>query len=357
MSVREGQIHFTLAGPEHDADIRRLLRECPMPGSISLSLQKEPDYFAAVRMEAPEHQTAIALRGRDVVAMGSVSIHERFYNGQAVRMGYLGGLRVHPSVAGRFDIIRRGYQFLQQSIERLNLQILFTSIAADNLRARQLLEHGLPGMPTYSHVGDLSTVILPSRPGAIAPSIRPAEQLDLPDVISTLNQSSSRFQFAPQWQSLENSAQEFLLATDNEGIIACAGLWDQRQFKQAIVTAYPLHLRFFRPIYNALCGLFGRLPLPRAGQPISQAFVSHLACPDDRPDLFLALIDAISAKAYDRGIALLAIGLDDRDPKVNLLRNRYANRIYRTRIYTVAWSGSAVAMPDGRLMYPEIALL
>ena len=50
-----------LATPADAADLRQLLRATPMPGSIQISLEREPDFFAAARAEGGRHYT-VAIR-------------------------------------------------------------------------------------------------------------------------------------------------------------------------------------------------------------------------------------------------------------------------------------------------------
>lgn len=341
-------IQFAVADESHDPGMRRLLREVPTPGSIRVSLQREPSYFGAAKMEGPEHHAIVALAGAEVVGMGSISTRHRFVNGVPACVGYLGGLRLAPSVQGRFDIIRRGYAFLRQHCDRIGLESIFTSIAADNERASRLLERGVPGLPTYAPAGELATLLLRVtrrniRPPNIADQTCPATQIEC------VNASMRQFQFAPCWDGSECADREFVIVKDREHIGACAALWDQRQFKQAVVTHYPIHLR--------LLAMMGRLPA--IGRPLSQAFVSHLVCPAARPDLLIQLIDRLASRASHANIDMLCIGMDIRDARLKVLQRRYSTRIYRTRLYRVAWEDEGNPHPplDGRLVYPEVALL
>ncbi|HWF19641.1 MAG TPA: hypothetical protein VG754_10250, partial [Verrucomicrobiae bacterium] len=110
-----GQVRFTLADERHNGAIRRLLRDNPMPGEVTLTLEREPDYFLGSRLPgALEDQTILALEGERVVCMGGCSVRERYINGRCQSVGYLGGLRLDHSVQGRFDIVRRGYKFFAE---------------------------------------------------------------------------------------------------------------------------------------------------------------------------------------------------------------------------------------------------
>ena len=82
---------FTLAAPADDESLRRLLRENPIPGSISLSFEREPCYFDAAVVEGPFHQTIVAreVDTGEIIAFGNRSIRPLYVNGEVREIGYM----------------------------------------------------------------------------------------------------------------------------------------------------------------------------------------------------------------------------------------------------------------------------
>src|SRR5687768_209913 len=87
-------VRFTLATPEHDAAIRCLLRENPLPGPVSVTLEREPSYFAGSDLAGAHDQTILASEKNRLVCVGRCSTRARFINGRMCRVGYLGELRL-----------------------------------------------------------------------------------------------------------------------------------------------------------------------------------------------------------------------------------------------------------------------
>jgi hypothetical protein len=243
------KLRFSPASRADDADIRHLLRESPMAGRIALSLEREPDYFADNGL-AEVKQTVVAREQGRVVCVGSCAIRRRFVNGQPRRVGYLGGLRLDASVAGRFDILRRGYQFFHELQAVAPADFYFTSIAADNERARQFLERGLPGMPAYEFIGEFATLLLPvkHRYSTGRDPTNPwrcvGPETDAAQLTELLNHHAPLRQLTPCWDAAEltSLAPLGLCPTDfhvirraDNRLAACAALWDQRGFKQAVI--------------------------------------------------------------------------------------------------------------------------
>lgn len=369
------QVRFDLAEERDDAEVRRLLRENPMRGQISLSLEREPNYFADSGIPGEEKRTIIARDTGRVAAVGTCTTRERFVNGKPARVGYLGGLRLDATYEGRFDILRRGYEFFRELQTSEPADFYFTSIAADNLRARSFLERGIRGMPTYEFVGEFVTLLIPTRRSARGPTssdsnpeIRPGFNGQSPDrFIQFLNEANAAFQFSPCWTAEEMSTLETLGLSKSdfclhfkEGEIAgCGALWDQRAFKQTVVRGYARPLAFARPMLNAASPVTGQPRLPALGAVLSNAFVSHLAAGKGHEHQMSRLIADLAAMARKCGIELLTLGFAANDFRLETVCRQFRCRKYRSRIYVVRWPriGGSARELDGRLINPEAALL
>lgn len=368
-------VRYSLASEADDAEIRRLLRETPMPGRISISLEREPNALVAAAVEGDEHHTIIARdpKSNRLIAMGSISIRERYVNGEPTRIGYLGQLRLDRRWRGHATVILRGYQFFQRLHESLGVKLYLTSIASDNIAARQFLERGLRGMPTYQPMCELVTLVFrPPRFGAVPLGdshvmIRQGTPELMPAIAGLLQDCNAGGQFSPVWTPLQlKSLSQFGLAPchfrilfNRDRPIACAAIWDQRLCRQAVVRRYPTALRLARVPLNGLARIIGLPKLPPIGQPLALAFVSHVAVPSDQPASIQPLICWLHATAQGLGVDNIAVGLDARDPRLAMLRDSFGGREYRTQLYCVHWEDGrdAAAALDDRLLQPELALL
>ena len=367
MTARTGRIPFALATQADDADIRRLLRENPMPGQIALTLEREPDYFADAGLPGTVKQTIVANEGGRVVCVGSCATRERFVNGQPYHVGYLGGLRLDARVTGRYDILRRGYEFFRELQTDNPADFYFTSIAADNAPARKFLERGLPGMPAYEFIGEFVTAVLPVKNYASIRAGLETDNLDFNELLECLDKHGRDYQFAPRWSvaelsallSLNLKADDFQVMRDGGRINACAALWDQRAFKQTVIRGYTPRLALARPAVNFAARILGTPRLPAVGSTLAHAFVSHLAVEPENTDALIGLVSKLRMCAAGRRIEFLTLGFAANDPHLTLLRRKFNCREYRSRIYVVRWPGlgSSARELDGRCLGPEVALL
>lgn len=366
-SPRGEKLCYALATRADDPAIRRLLRENPMRGAISLALEREPDYFRGTDLAGAEDTTLLAFEGGRLRCMGHCSTRRRWLNGQIRRVGYLGALRLDATAAGRVDILRRGYEAFDDARRASPADFYFTSIAADNVRARRLLERGLRGLPRYDYLTDFTTLVIPTAGCAGRPPLTLGAAH--PDELATfLNAAGRHTQLAAAWTPDDLRAlsrhdlpldQIRVLRDDRGEITATAALWDQRGFRQTVIRGYAPALTCVRPAVNALARLFARPDwhLPRPHSILAHAFVSPLHVAAGHERLLAPFLAALGHEARERGIAYLTLGFSSGHPLLAIVRERFRARAYLSRLYRVRWPGE----PDGVLepfpFLPEVALL
>lgn len=363
-------MHVSRAGHEDDEEIRALLRARSMEGLIRLSLTREPDARIGAGIEGNRHATTLIREKAEgpLLGMGSRSVRSVYFDGNVVRMGYLGGLR---AADGRRALrrIRAGFEDLNRTRQEDELPFDLTSIVEDNAVARRLLERGLPGLPAYEVLTGFTTYLIPTRAmrrpsGTFA--IGTADQV--PAIADRLQRHYARYQFAPVWEAgdlrsptacpgLEPS--DFIVLGDSGGVRSCAAVWDQRAFKQVRVTGYAPWLARCRPLVNTGLRLRRRPLLPSPGSALALAYLSHLAVEDEDPETFLCLLQEARHRAAVRGIDLLVAGFADAHPLRAVLESRMPARSYRSVLYRVGPSGVLDDGPkqDARTIHVEVATL
>ncbi len=372
--VERPLVHFDLAGPSDDAELRRLLRENPVPGSFSLALTREPSFFHAAAVEGDVSQTVVA-RAPDgrLMGLGSRAVRTAFVNGHATRLGYLGQLRVDAPWRGTRGLLRGGFAGLERLHRESGEPALYvTTLIEGNAEARRALARPRPGVPTYTEREVVATLALPlgrrRRERAIdGLQLRAATASDLPDVAACLQRNLARLQFAPAWTAddLASPARcrglspgNFVLALRGPRLVGCVALWDQRAFKQTVVCGYPRALGLVRPLLQHVGPWLGLPRLPPVGAELGHAFLSHLAVDDDDPRVAAALVRRALNQAPAE-LSYVATALSPRHPLFAPLRSTFRPLVYRSVLFTVHWpdGAGAVATLDKRVPHLEVAVL
>jgi hypothetical protein len=229
-----------------DIALRQLLRETPIPGQISLSFEREPNYFAAAAIESDDEQTHRVLLAHNkhntLMGCASHSSRLRYVNGVATQVGYFSQLRAQRSLGGMAHarFICNGFARFQKCLcDSSNNSPAFSlmSLIADNAPAQRLLTHGLPGFPHTKHMGAMHTYAVSTRrtrPALVAPGLQLGAPNQAEAILNCLRHNLARYQFAPHWQhdgwraSHTPAWQDFWTITRSSRVLGCVALWDQR---------------------------------------------------------------------------------------------------------------------------------
>ena len=361
------------AGPGDDAELRRILHENPFPGNISLSFEREPNYFAASPIAGPFHQTLAVCEEKTgkLMGMGDRSVRPLWVNGNVRTIGYFSGLRADEEYRRGLALAR----FVQHGFEKYaewhcdgRAPFYIISIIADNLPARRLLTAGLKGLPQLREYTRLTThAIHPARAKTSLPlpngiSLQRGTPQHIPAIVDCLNRNSVNKQFAPFWEketllsplTPHLAIEDFFLAFRGGRLVGCLALWDQQSVKQTVIRGYGGIYKRFRKAINLLSPLGGWPSLPDVGTQLNQCFAAFCAIDDDDPAIFAALLRALYNEAARRRYSTLLIGLAETDPLRRLV-HAYHPLEYISQIYLASWED--LPQIDNRPPGLEIAIL
>ena len=247
---------FEVATPDDDAALRCLVASEPVPGSITVSYTREPDYFAGCATMGPFSQVLVG-RHRPTGALaviGCRAVRRLFVNGEPREVGYIGQLRIASAFRGR-ALLRQAFRFLRPLMSDGRAPVHLTTIIEQNRQAMGLLvDLHRPGLPRYREVGRLETLVFAARALRSTPpaacTIETGATADLGAMVDFLNREGRRRQFAlvhevadfaadsPATQGLELDDVFVARRNGGGGIVGVLGLWDQSAYKQSVVRGY-----------------------------------------------------------------------------------------------------------------------
>jgi hypothetical protein len=142
------------------------------------------------------------------------------------------------------------------------------------------------------------------------------------------------------------SAEDIRVARKDGAIAGVIALWDQSAYKQSVIRGYSGWLRAAAPL------------LPRPGTELRSAYASLICIANDDAAIFRSLLEEVYNLAAKRGFAYLLIGLDVRDPLLDIAR-AYSHVAYPSRLYLASWpnGGFFDESLDARPVYVDIATL
>lgn len=365
-SPPESGFEIAVATPADDLELREVLRNSPVPGSISVTFEREPSFFDSCRIRGDFFQTCL---GRDrksgkIIGLGTRSVALAFINGETTPLGYLSDLRLQQKYRGG-TLIARGYLFLRKLHEDHRTRLYTTVIFSENHAALTTIASGRGGLPRYHDQGTVHCPGLNIR-GARPPIhagceiVRGSEDL-LPEIVACLNRNNSRRQFAPvhtaamfrnRWRDFR--IEDFHVAMRGSAVVGVVGCWDQSSLRQTRVAGYNPRLRCVAPLANILRRVTGGPRYPKTGEEVPYFYLSFIAIDEDNLQIFRALLRSAYNAAVGTGYLYAILALHERDPLLPALRE-YSLTTFLARLFCITFEDgdSPVRELDGRVPYVE----
>ena len=356
------------AGPADDAALRQLLRESPLHGPVTTTLEREPSFFGG-EVDALRHDVALSRCHGEPAACGSRILRRAWWQGLPADTAYLAGLRVHPHYQGRAGkILVRGFRHLEECAARHPAAVTWTAVFENNHRARRTLAGCRAGLPAYHDRGRLlcPALAVPRRAPPPAPHgihWQTGTMASLEEIASFLTARQRHRPLAPvhtaqelagsqRWPGLQ--VDDFILARRGRTLVGVMAVWDQRAVRQVRIQGLAGPLRLVRPLWRGAARLAGWPALPADGTVLAMAHAAFLAVADDSPALARLLLLAGRAAAAARHLNWLCLCLHESDPLTPALRGLPSlsshGRLYQVSRESTAWpEGSAPVIESATL--------
>jgi hypothetical protein len=363
------------ARPEDDAGIRDLLRRQIMPGRVSLSMARDPDFTLGCAVTGDDCRILVARSATDgtVVGVACRSTRRVFLNGREERIGYLGQLRIDDRYRGRW-LLARGFSQLASIHRDDPVPVYLASIVDRNDEATGVLVRSRrPSFPAFRGVARYTTLALPVwwRRASLRgrEEIVPATIDQIPELVRFLRREGARRQFSCAWteqtlyavNDLGLRLEDVRIARRAGAIVGVIALWDQSAYKQTIVRGYSGWLRLAAALAGPSAHWLPRTLLPGIGDQVRSAYASLICVENDDAHVFGRLVRQAYILANLRGHDYLLVGLDVCDPLLRVAR-AYPHLAYPSRLYLVTWFGQSCAESshaplDSRPAYVDAATL
>jgi len=349
-----------------------MVRDNPVHGRISVSFEREPNFFYGASIGNKFRQVLICNDSGDdkIIGIGARSVFDAYINGLPVSCGYLSNLRINAQFRSQ-TILARGYQFLYELHRDSRTKLYLTSIISDNHYVKQILTSKRMGLPFYRDYGLYNSYLIPLRGTRYRLNkthVRRAQYSDMPAIAQCLQGNAKQKQFYPVY--LHNDFQssngflkgfnfaDFFLASRNNRIVGVMGMWDQRAFKQIVVRGYSQALGTIRPLHNRVAALFGSVKLPEIGSNLAVTYAFAIAVENNDVNIFEQLLAAVCNEANRRQCDYLAVGLHSRDSLCQGIK-KIQHFLYKSNLYVVHWEDGTAEFDalDKRVPYLEIATL
>lgn len=339
-------VEIRIATQGDNEGLLALLRATPMAGTIALRIDRDPDFFALLRMRG-ESVVYVAVRGSEVIGCISAALRTVYISGAPETAAYVADMKVHPRYSGS-RIALRLIQALEAYLRTAGIDVCISVVADGNLRAMPLFE-GRLGIPRWIPLGRfLVDGLLPSpRTGrSRGYSVDVAEPDVLPAIANLLDRFHTSRQFAPRLADDEiasvlhsGSDEPFprtFVARSGSNLVATLTLTDVMAVKRNVLLSAPSLLRGMLTLVRIIARPFTEFPVPQIGGSLKLMNVRYVACEDGHAPALQSLFRLARAEAFRYRFSFLSFGLHERDPLRSLIsgipRFTFTSRAFATSL-------------------------
>ncbi|HYV90299.1 MAG TPA: GNAT family N-acetyltransferase [Chitinophagales bacterium] len=288
-----------------------LTASTPMLGTISLRIDRKPDFFRLLNERGDSNVLVAEVDGR-IVGCISVSRQQVYINGQIHEVYYLGDFKIDSAHRG-LRISLKMIDGLKQYAASANSDLFFCTAADGNDPVFPFFDGRLE-IPPFQYAGSFNVFQFV----AFKKKIRKNDftMLEIPsgdELRQFLNHHYSNFQLG----AVVNEGK--LRHTTNIGLRSPAGqlvgaicLQDTLPWKQNVVVGVSAGMKFLMRLAKLLRPVIGMSSLPELGQPVRMLYAKYFVA----KDTFAAkqLIEYGRNLVYNKNYSFLALGVHEKDP-------------------------------------------
>jgi predicted DNA-binding protein YlxM (UPF0122 family) len=311
------------AEQQDSAALLTLINDTPQQGSISLNFERTPNFFHATETTTSEPEVWLMedLTEQRLAASFSIGKRSVYVNGEKQLTRYGNDLRIHQDYKGGRTLFRlfKKYRELMQD------EWMQTVILEENKASIDTVGSGRLSLPNYHEAGKLVThmIALNQKVSPARHTIRRADANDINLMQEFFDKNSKKKQFYPCYDfskvDSDNSyyrnlnLNNYYLCLNDQELVAVAGVWDQKEFKQTRFLSYHGNMKILRHISNLSSKLFGGLNLPAPGSLGNYISMHSVLCKDNDPVLLKSLVAQIMSDYRGSAYDALILGFDQDD--------------------------------------------
>lgn len=306
----------------------------PIPGPLTISLQRSPDYFVGNKVQNLNSNVYVAIskENNDCVGMVSIGESDLYLNGKVEKVKYLSDLRVKPQFRGN----NVTYQIINQLLkENILLGYNHTIIFKDNKKMIGGFNRWNDNIEKSKQLklkllGTYDTYMFPQiKGGGTQKNIRFCNKEDIPDLIKFYETFAKKKHFFPCYNfSNLNSPyfygvdiKKYLLFLDENGEInGSIGLWKQSSFKQIKVIKYSKTLSILNPILSNYFKFKYGFKFPLEGEGFNINYLHSILIKDDSIDVFFKMISSLKTEETNE---IFLVGLHEKDKLNSVFKKKF----------------------------------
>ena len=272
-----------------NADLIELIKSSPMKGMISLYMDRFPDYFTFPELQGEEFEVYVAEHENKIIGCFCHVLRKERWNGKMLKVVYGGDLRIHPDYRRQRPVAHALRDMWIESLRESGYHHGVADMIKGNIGA-ELTQRFLKGVCDVERNGTVKLYqILPLIPimASTEYEYRKATKDDTDAIRRLLTHCYHDYNGTPDFMDEFDrqcnrhpsfSIESMWVAVKSGRIVACAGLWDQEEFRRTVVMKYSKGTKWATRGFKLVGPLTGMPKLPQQGEPFKQLYIRFPGC-------------------------------------------------------------------------------
>jgi GNAT superfamily N-acetyltransferase len=302
---------------EDNHALAELSRHTPMEGTISVCIQRSPDFFSLLHRMGTPHVIVAEENG---IIIGCISIvkEEMILSGKSIPLYYLCDLKVHPDHRSK-KVGTKLSMALHEYLKQQNADLLFTTVADNNHKVMPII-NGKAGIDGTISAGKFYILqLVPKKKMKSTSDYSIIHYNNEDDVLDRQLQFAKKYVLHPEVTADYLKDCLHFAAMKDDKIVAVVSLTDPGQLKQNVLNRIPWYysvaigfLRMAKPVLHTP-------HLPRTGEAIRMLYVKDFSYLPEHENALVSLIEYANQYAWLNNYSFLSITFHENDP----LRSRF----------------------------------
>lgn len=299
-------------------EMLKLIESNSAKGKIELIYTRRPNAYLSYAKEG-EAKIGVVKDDKDNILLQIACVVRDYYINKEIRkVCYVGGIRKNNDYKGYFN-----WKEISDFVKQTKCDMFYCSFLDDNKTALKMFSKKRKFIPDIFPVCEYTTYMI--NPNSIKKPIiinskyifRPMSESDIKAVCHFLNEEEIKYNFAPKTEDLFNqfaglSIQDCFILEDKGEIVAFGALWNQKDYKQYIVTRYSGYMKLFRK-FSKITEIMGYIPIPRENEILDFPTLTMFYSKDNNCDLYNLFLYKIAGKIKEN-YSMFVIGMASNHP-------------------------------------------
>ena len=296
-----------------DADNEQLIAltaSTPMRGTISLRIDRKPDFFRLLNERGESKVLVAEVEGR-IVGCISVSRQQVYINRKIHEVHYLGDFKMDSAYRG-LRISLKMIDVLKEYASSVNSDLFFCTAADGNDPVLPFFDGRLK-IPPFQYAGTFNVFQFLAFKKKIRKNDFTMLEIPPEELREFLNHHYCNYQLGAVVNEQElDKTKNIGLRSQTGQLVGAMSLQDTLPWKQNVVVGVSAGIMFLMRLAKLLRPLTGMSSLPQMGQPVRMLYAKYFVAKDAL--VSKQLIEYGRNLVYNKNYSFLALGVHDKDP-------------------------------------------